>query len=591
MFIRAGSYTCGEKRWTEPGAGDCWRAPLTYDFDLGPWSRKISTRSQDAQLWFDRGLNWTYAYNHEEAVVCFQRAAAEDPDCAMAWWGIAYASGPFYNRPWIRHSDAEITEVVPACHEAISRALELAGNASPAEQGLIAALAKRYQDAWERDRDVLNMWHAQYADAMRDVYEQFSDDPDIAALYIEAAVTCTPRQLWTLKTGEPNPASRTSEILPVMERWMERLERYGPAHPGIAHMYIHALEMSPFPQRALKAADMLVGYAPDAGHLEHMAAHIYVLCGDYTQAVSQSERAVRADDMYLAFAGDQNFYTTARCHDLHLLIFAAMFLGQFRKALAAADRICAMATPELIAASPPFMASILDGYAAMRVHVLVRFGQWQTLIETPGPNNAKLRPIGNAMHAYGQGIAHSALGNIREAEAAQAAFRQARDAIPADAVFLSNTVHDVLAVGEAMLDGELEYRKGNDETAFASLRLAVERDDALNYTEPWAWMHPPRHALGALLAEQGRFEEAEAVFRADLGLTPELQRCSQHPDNIWALKGLVECVERSGETAELAALRLRLELAEARADITIGSACFCSLAGRFRSNHAEHSRV
>lgn len=553
---------------------------MSYDFALGPWSRSITTCSDSAQRWFDRGLNWTYAYNHEEAVACFRRAAEADPDCAMPWWGVAYAAGPFYNRPWIRHSDAEIAEVLPTCRQAIAKAVAMSGTAAPAEQGLIHALAKRYQNAEERDRDVLNAWQQDYADAMRDLRATFSDDPDIAALYAEAAVTCTPRQLWDLKRAIPNPASRTTEVLPVLEEWMDRLEHTGKVHPGIAHMYIHALEMSPFPQRALKAADMLVGFAPDAGHLEHMAAHIYVLCGDYAQSVTQSERAVTADDRYLAFAGDQNFYTTARCHDLHLYMFAAMFLGQSRKAEIAADRIRGMATDDLIAASPPFMASILDGYAAMRTHLLVRFGQWQRLIETPAPQDPALRPIGSELHAYGQGVAHSALGNITEAEAAQSAFREARAAIPDEAIFLSNTVQDMLSVGDAMLDGELDYRKGNHDQAFESLRLAVARDDALNYTEPWAWMHPPRHALGALLAEQGNFEEAEAVYRADLGLTQTLQRCSQHPNNIWALTGLVECIERSGETEELVTLRQQLEFASARADVAIDTACFCRSSAR-----------
>lgn len=223
----------------------------------------------------------------------------------------------------------------------------------PVERGLIHALFKRYQNAEERELDVLNAWQREYADAMRDLLGRFSDDPDIAALYAEAAVICKPRQLWDLKRGVPNLTARTAEVLPVLENWMERIERKGVVYPGIAHLYIHALEMSPFPERALKAADCLVGFAPDAGHLEHMAAHIYVLCGDYAQSMSQSERAVAADYKHLKFVVDQNFYTTAHCHDLHLYMFAAMFLGQFQKASIAAERICGMATDELIAASPP----------------------------------------------------------------------------------------------------------------------------------------------------------------------------------------------------------------------------------------------
>ena len=549
---------------------------MSYHFDLGGWSRTISTRSEDAQQWFDRGLNWTYGYNHEEAVVCFRNAAQADPECAMAWWGIALAAGPFYNRPWIRHSNVEVAEVVPRCRAAIDTALALASTASPTEKALIRALALRYQNADERDPHVLNRWHAQYADAMREVYASFPDDPDIAALYIEAAVTCTPRQLWDLQSGLPKPGSRTAEVLPVLTDWMQRIDQTGQVHPGIAHMCIHALEMSPTPQNALKAADMLVGLAPDAGHLEHMAAHVYVLCGDYARAVLQSERSVLADDKYLAHAGDQNFYTTARCHDLHLFMYSAMFLGQFRKALYAADRICEMARPELIAASPPFMASILDGYAAMRIHVLVRFGRWDDLIALQAPERAGLRPIGLAMHAYGQGVAFAATGDTHMAAKALSRLREAKAAIPADAIFLSNVVQDMLAVAEAMLEGELEYRNRNYDTAFELLSLAIDRDDALNFTEPWAWMHPPRHALGALLAEQGMFEEAEAAFRADLGLTDDLARPCQHPDNVWALQGLVDCLTATGKSSTARVFYQRLEIVKARADIDISSACFCS---------------
>ena len=221
------------------------------------------------------------------------------------------------------------------------------------------------------------------------------------------------------------------------------------------------------------------------------------------------------------------------------------------------------------------MASILDGYSAMTTHVLVRFGRWNDLIPSPRPEEASLRPIETAMHAYGQGVAHAALGHIEEAEVARDAFEQAAAAISEDAIFLSNTVRDMLRIGAAMLDGELEYRKRNYDRAFASLRLAVSRDDALNYTEPWAWMHPPRHALGALLAGQGMFREAEAVFRADLGYDGSLPRCCQHPDNVWALQGLVECVEHAGNANELRILHQKLGFAKARADIPIETSCFC----------------
>lgn len=548
---------------------------MAYDFDLGSWTRRVTTTDPEAQLWFDRGLNWTFAYNHEEAVACFQRALEHDPECAMAWWGVAYASGPFYNRAWIRFSDAEIEAILPTCHAAAEAAVSRAETATPAERALIEAIPLRYQTPTERDRDTLNRWHRAFTDAMRAAHQAHPEDLDISALFAEAAVTCTPRQLFDLKTGHPNPDSLTEEVLPVLETAIAACRRDGIVHPGVFHMHIHALEMSPFPERALNSADSLRGLAPDAGHLEHMPAHIYVLCGDYAEAVEQSRRAVAADDRYLAVGGDNNFYTTARCHDLHLYIYSAMLLGQYRTALTAADRIQAIATPELLTTSAPFMASILDGYSGMRSHVQVRFGKWRDAVNEPPPADPERAPIRTAMFHYAKGVAHAARGEIADAEAAQAAFQSARDGFAEDAIFLSNTVRDTLAVGEAMLAGEIAYRRGDFAAAFDALRLAVARNDTLNYTEPWAWMHPPRHALGALLAEQRRYEEAEAVYRADLGYDPAVPRPCQHPDNVWALHGLLECVERRGAGDEAQGLRQRLTLAQARTDIPITAACCC----------------
>ncbi|XWN33496.1 MAG: hypothetical protein ROR55_10700 [Devosia sp.] len=549
--------------------------PEPYPFDLGPWRRTVTTGSPEAQVWFDRGLNWTYAYNQEEGIACFRKALEHDPSCAMAWWGIAFAGGPFYNRPWIRFTDAEIAETLPVCHDAAQAARAHMDGATAAERALIEAIGLRYQSRQPPGRDTLHQWHVAFTDAMRLAQQAHPDDADIAALFAEAAVTCTPRRLWLLAEGVPNPASLGEEAMALLDKEMAKVEATDTTHPGIVHMFIHALEMSPFPEKALRAADRLRGFAPDAGHMEHMAAHIYILCGDYAGAVEQSRRAIIADDKYLAYAGADNFYTTARCHDFHLLMFAAMFLGQFRTAMMAAERILTTATPELMASSPPFMASILDGYAAMRTHVLVRFGRWGDLIADPPPPRPEQTPIRAALHQYGKGVAHAARGEIAQAEKAARGFDAARAAVPEGMVFLSNPVDDILGVGEAMLQGELLYRQGDYGPAFDALRRAVARDDGLNYTEPWAWMHPPRHALGALLAEQGHFEEAEAVYRADLGYDQGVARCCQHPDNVWALHGLHECVSRRRDSAEAGPLAQRLAIAMARTDVPITSACYC----------------
>ena len=552
--------------------------PREYDFELGAWKRDIATVSPSAQTWFDYGLNWTYAFNHEEAVHCFRAALDHDSDCAMAWWGIAWAGGPFYNRPWIRYTEREIAEALAVCHEAVSearRALHRAGNDRADERALVEAISARYRSRNETSHRVLDRWHREFTDEMRIVHSAFPHDLDMAALFAEAAVTCTPRKLWNLRTGGPNPDALTEEAIVVLETAIREMEKTGVRHPGILHMYIHLMEMSPCPERALGAADMLRGLVPDGGHMEHMAAHVHILCGDYAQAVEQSRRAVRADDKYLDHAGPDNFYTTARCHDFHLYMYAAMFLGRYVPAIEAADRICSTATPELVASSHPFMASILDGYSSMRTHVYVRFGKWRELMEDRLPESAGQTPIRVAMHHYGRGIACSALGEIDKAEAEKVRFDGLLEAIPEDAVFLSNTVRDILQVGKAMLEGELEYRKRHYGRAFDALRLAVERDDNLNFTEPWAWMHPPRHALGALLAQQGLFEEAEAVYRTDLGHTGDIARCSRHPDNVWALHGLLECVRRIGDANEARLLEQRLSVALARTDLPIRGSCFC----------------
>lgn len=548
-----------------------------YPFDLGPWSRTITTNSAEAQKWFDRGLNWVYGYNHEEAVRCFHRALAADPGCAMAWWGVAYAAGPFYNRAWSKYTPREIELELPVCHQAAQSALALAKGATAAEQALIHAIVKRYVTPDESDLQILDRWHWEFTDAMAAAHHAFPDDLDIAALFAEAAVTCTVRMLWNMQTGQMCPNSRTAEAMAALEQAFAVSARTGVTHPGVLHMHIHAMEMSHDPESALLSADGLRGLAPDAGHLEHMPAHIYVICGDYEQAVAQSVLAVAADDKYLAHTGGGEFYTTAICHDLHLYMYSAMLLGRKHTAFHAVDRVLALANDDLIAASAPYMASLLDTYGAMSVHVRVRFGLWDELTRYDWRPDPAVRPIGAAMALYGAGVAHSALGQIAEAEAAQAAFRKAVAALPEDMILLSNTAQTVLMVGDAMLDGELKYRKGDYDAAFDALRLAVVRDDALNYTEPWAWMHPPRHALGALLAEQGRLDEAEQVFRIDMGLAPGLARCCHHPDNVWALKGLLLCVEqRDPHGRETADLRRRLSIAESRADVAIRAACCCA---------------
>jgi tetratricopeptide (TPR) repeat protein len=544
-------------------------------FDLGRYTRPVTTGQPQAQIWFDRGLNWLYGFNHEEAVACFRKAAALDPECAMAHWGIAFASGPFYNMPWEMFSPPEAAECVATCHAATRQALACAHKATPVEQALIGALSAKFPKNHTVSAQEFRAWDDAYADAMRQVHAAHPQDLDVIALTAEAMMSRTPWQLWNRQTGEPAEGADTLEAMRVLEDGLRMIETRGlPPHPGMLHMYIHVVEMSDQPEKGLKAADQLRGLVPEAGHMEHMPGHIYMLCGLYDQVIEASARAIAADRKYLAYAGALNFYTTARCHDLHLMMYAGMMSGRFQPAIEAADEMIATLTPDLLRAKKPYMVVTLEGYHAKKMHVLVR-GRWHDIVATPLPEDQQLYCVTTAMHRYARGVAHSALGNIPEAEEERREFHAAVARVPATHLYFNNTARAILAVGAEMLDGELEYRKRNFDIAYAHLRRAVELDDTLEYSEPWPWMHPPRHALGALLLEQGHMAEAEAVYRADLGFDATVSRSCRHPDNVWSLHGLAECLKRAGNTAEHAMIRQRLDLALARTDVPIRASCLC----------------
>jgi tetratricopeptide (TPR) repeat protein len=546
-------------------------------FNLGPHARTISTASPEAQRWFNLGLNWCYGFNRGEAVKCFRKALEFDLECVMAHWGMAYAVGPFYNLAWREYGEQEANAATKLGCDHISRARALANGATEIENKLVEAIARRMQRPHAVAPEDYDRWDNDYAAEMRRVHFSHPGDQDVASLYIEALITSTPRRLWDVKSGLPAKGSDILEAVQACERSMRRADELGERqHPAVLHLYIHALEMSNSPQVGMRAADVLAPMCPDSGHLSHMPGHIYVLCGDYEKARQTSVRAIRANDMFLDYAGPFTFYTVACCHDLHLMMHTCMFLGRYHDALHAADKICGLLTKDVLSVKDrPKFAMSLEGYYATRMHVLVRFGRWRDIIDAPLPDDPSLYLVTTSMHHYAKGVAHAALKNFREADAERARFHESVARIPKERRFFNNPAHDILAVGENMLDGEIEYHKGNHEAAYEHLRESVRRDDNLQYIEPWAWMHPPRHALAALLAEQGHYEEAEQVYRDDLGLSARIQRCAQHPDNIWALHGLVECLKTRGDNKELPALREKLAKAQTLADVQITSSCMC----------------
>jgi tetratricopeptide (TPR) repeat protein len=537
-------------------------------YDLGSYSRTITTSSADAQLWFDRGLVWTYAYNHEEAIACFEKALETDPDCAMAHWGIAYAIGPNYNKPWEAFEEEEKPDSVGRARQAVARAQGRKDQVSAFERALIEAIPQRYPD--DASIEDFAPWNDAYADAMRAVHKAHSDDLDICALFAEAIMNRTPWQLWDLPSGQPAEGADTLEAIAVLDTAFETLDGAW-SHPGLLHMYIHLMEMSPHPERALRQGDALSTLVPDAGHLLHMPTHIDVLCGDYQNVVSRNHTGILADREFLRREGADNFYSVYRCHNYHFKIYGAMFLGQPSVALETADELIATIPEDFLRV----MADWFEGFIPMKQHVLIRFGRWSDILAQELPADAELYSVTTAMMRYSRSVALANSGRLAEAEAERALFYEARDRVQETRMLFNNTCRDILGVAEQMMLGELEYHKGNHEVAFKHLRKSVELDDTLPYDEPWGWMQPTRHALGALLLEQGRYEEAEAVYRADLGLDSTLSRACQHPGNVWSLHGLHECLTQRGETVEATQVKLQLDKAVARAEVPIRASCYC----------------
>ena len=544
-----------------------------HRYDLGTHSRKVTTASSEAQAWFDRGLAWCFGYNHDESVACFRKAVEADPGCAMAFWGVAYSSGCNYNKPWEAFDEEDAKRSLGQAFEHARLALDRVGHASETEAALIRALQCRYQSPDVPANEVFRQWNDEYADAMREAHLGFPQDLDVATLFAEAIMNRTPWALWDLETGDVAEGALTAEAVGVLEGAMQRDGAYG--HPGLLHMYIHLMEMSPHPERALKAADALRTLVPDAGHLCHMPTHIDVLCGHYERVVSSNHAAVLADRKYLDHRGPLNFYSLYRCHNHHFKIYGAMWLGRYRTAIESAEEMISTLPEELLRQESPPMADWLEGFLSVKQHVYVRFGKWREIIDQDLPEDRDLFCMTTATMHYAKAVACAATERVSEAERHAEMFEEAAESVPESRTIFNNTCRDILRIAHEMMKGEIEYRKRNHDAAFAHLERSVALDDSLPYDEPWGWMQPTRHALGALLLEQGHVDRAASVYRADLGLDSTLPRALHHPDNVWSLRGYHECLTRLGRDGEASLVRQRLDLAQARADVAIRSSCFC----------------
>jgi tetratricopeptide (TPR) repeat protein len=335
--------------------------------------------------------------------------------------------------------------------------------------------------------------------------------------------------------------------------------------------------MSTAPERGLALADLLPALVPDAGHLQHMPSHLQVLCGDYRGAITANSRAIAADARFLARSGPMNFYTLYRAHNFHFRIYAAMLAGRSHVALETARQLEAAIPEQLLRVPSPPMADWLEGFLAMRVHVLIRFGRWSEILDLPLPDDPELYCVTTAMLHHARGVALAATGRVDEAVVERDLLHATAARVPEERMLFNNTCPDILAVAAALLDGEISYRAGRFDQAFADLRRAIDLEDALPYDEPWGWMQPTRHAYGALLLEQGHVAQALDVYAADLGVDDTLPRAVQHPGNVWSLHGLHECLTRLEHTAQARLVAQQLRIAAAVADVPITASCFCRL--------------
>lgn len=515
-------------------------APTLRD-DLAVYHRPIRTTSKEAQRWFDQGLVLYYGFNHDAAIACFKKVAELDPRCAMAWWGQAISAGPNINNPHMDEAAAK------AAYDAAQMAKALSGNASPVEQKLIDAIGARYTWPVQEDRKALDV---AYSDAMRSVWKRFPKDKDVGVLFADAMMNLRPWDLWSPE-GQPRPEE------PEIQATIETVLKMDPKHPMACHEYIHTMEMSPTPEKALAAANVLRDRVPGAGHLVHMPAHIDMRLGHYNDAILANQKGVEVDKTWASQGG---FYTFYRAHNLHFLAWAAMFEGRKQIAVDAMKGLGEQIPLDLVRAFPDF----IDAYMGSPMEIYIRFGMWNEILATPQPPSDL--QAWTAFWRYGRTVAFASLDSLDQAGAEFEKFKTACAAVPETRLLGNNPCSTVLSVARAMAEGELEYRRGSYDHAFELLRDAVKQDVALHYDEPWGWMMPASHALGALLLDRGKAEDAEAVYRADL---------KRYPLNGWSLNGLAESLRAQGKDKEASTVDAQFTKAWARADVTIKSSCYC----------------
>lgn len=507
--------------------------------NLGNHHHAISTANPQTQRYFDQGLILSYGFNHAEALRSFQQAAALDSTCAMCYWGMAYVLGPNINA-------AMEDGVVPTAWEAIQKAIALKQSASPREQAYIAALATRYTAEPIADRTALNL---DYANAMRQVTQQYPDDLDAATLFAEALMDTTPWDYWA---EDGTPKSEGAEIIAVLESVLKR----NPNHPGALHLYIHAVEAER-PELAAEAADRLRDLNINTGHLIHMPGHIYIRVGRYHDAVVANQQAAAADAQYAQQHHPEGIYSIGYMpHNHHFLWYAAVMSGQQEIALQAAQQTANLVDQSLIREAG---YGTLQHYAMMPLYTAVKFGRWDEILAQSAPAEDLVYPTG--VWHFARGMAYTAKGQFQPARQELEALKMIATSPALEGVTVNiNTTAHLLQLATEVLSGELAAKQGDFEGAIAHLRKGVEWEDSLNYDEPAPWYSPVRQILGAVLLQADRSAEAEQAYREDL---------AKYPENGWSLYGLAQSLQAQGNTQAAQQAQTRFEQAWRYADVSI----------------------
>ena len=515
--------------------------PPVFD-DLGTLHHAVTTSSPEAQQYFDQGLRLVYAFNHDEANRAFKEAARLDPNCAMAYWGIAFTLGPNYNLPVDAKRDR-------AAYEAIQKAVALAPHVSEAERAYIEAIAKRHVADPNADRKVLD---AAFADAMRAVTTRYPDDLDAATLFAESMMNLRPWGLWT-HDGQPQPG--TEEIVSTLESVLQR----DPNHPGAIHYYIHAVEASNHPERAEPYADRLGKLVPGAGHLVHMPSHIYIRIGRYHDAAEVNAKAAALDAAYIEKYDIQGPYRMMYYpHNIHFFWASATLEGRSKEALQAARDFSAKLPAERVRQMP-----MVEGFVPSYLFALVRFGKWQEILKQPAPP-ADLKYATGMWH-YARGWAFAARKKFDRADAEHAKLAAIAAATPAEIRIMRNSGAALLNLAANVLAGEIMTRRGQYDKAVQLLETAVSQQDALQYAEPPAWYYPVRQSLGAVLLKAGRAGDAEAVYREDL---------RRNPENGWSLYGLTQSLRMQKKEEDAVEAEKHFQKAWAKADVKLTASTF-----------------